>query len=184
MWDLSGSGIEPVSPELAGKFFTTEPPGKPCVLVTQSCLTLCNPMDCSPPGSSVHGDFPGKNTGVGSHSLLQEIFMTQGLNPSLPHCRQSLYQLSHRGRPWPSYMPLYISIYCNFFIHSSVDGHLSCFYVLAIVNSAALSIRVHVSFGTVLSLGRKYKKEMMYAYMWVIHFAVQQNLTQHEATAE
>ena len=37
-----------------------------CVwLVAQSCLTLCNPMDCSPPGSFVHGDSPGKNTGVG-----------------------------------------------------------------------------------------------------------------------
>ena len=34
-------------------------------LVTQSCLTLCDPMDCSLPGSSVHGDSPGKNTGVG-----------------------------------------------------------------------------------------------------------------------
>ena len=49
------------------------------VLVTQSCLTLCNPMDCSPPGSSVHGDSPGKNTGVGCYALLQRIFPTQGL---------------------------------------------------------------------------------------------------------
>ena len=45
----------------------------------QSCLTLCDPMDCNPPGSSVHGS-PGKNTGVGSHSLLQGIFPTQGSN--------------------------------------------------------------------------------------------------------
>ena len=36
-------------------------------LVAQSCPTLCNPMDCSPSGSSVHGDSPGKNTGVGCH---------------------------------------------------------------------------------------------------------------------
>ena len=43
-------------------------------LVTQSCLTLCNPIDCSPPGSSVHGDSPGKNIGVGCHALLQGIF--------------------------------------------------------------------------------------------------------------
>ena len=55
-----------------------------CVLVTQSCPTLCDPMNCSPPGSSVHGDSLGKNTGVGSHSLLQRIFLTQGSNPSLP----------------------------------------------------------------------------------------------------
>jgi len=44
-------------------------------------------MDCSPPGSSVHGDFPGKNTGVSCHALLKGIFPTQGLNPGLPHCR-------------------------------------------------------------------------------------------------
>ena len=41
------------------------------ILAAQSCLTLCNPMDCSLPGSSVHGDSPGKNTGVDCHSLLQ-----------------------------------------------------------------------------------------------------------------
>ena len=50
--DLSDRGIKPeslMSPALAGKFFTT------VCEVTQSCLTLCNPVDCSPPGSSVHG---------------------------------------------------------------------------------------------------------------------------------
>ena len=56
-------------------------------LVAQSCPTLCNPMDCSPPGSSVHGDSPGRNTGVGCHALLQGIFPTQGWNPGLLHCR-------------------------------------------------------------------------------------------------
>ena len=42
---------------------------------------------------------PGQNTGVGSLFLLQGIFPTQGSNPGLPHCRQILYQLSHKGRP-------------------------------------------------------------------------------------
>ena len=42
-------------------------------------------------------DFPGKNTGVGCHFLLQEIFSTQGLNLGLPHCRQTLYHVSHQG---------------------------------------------------------------------------------------
>ena len=42
---------------------------------------------------------PGQNTGVGSPSLLQGIFPTQGSNPGLPHCRQILYQLSHKGSP-------------------------------------------------------------------------------------
>ena len=46
----------------------------------QSCLTLCNPMVCSWPGSSVPGDSPGKNAGVGCHALLQVIFPMQGSN--------------------------------------------------------------------------------------------------------
>ena len=69
-----------------------------CVLVTQSCPTLCNTMDCSPPGSSVHGDSPGKNTGVGCHFLLQRIISTQESNWGLLHCRQIINQLSYQGR--------------------------------------------------------------------------------------
>ena len=65
------------------------------VLVAQSCLTLCDPMDCSLLGFSVYGIFPGKNTGVGHHSLLQGIFLTQESNLGLFHCRQILYCLSH-----------------------------------------------------------------------------------------
>ena len=49
----------------------------------QSCLTLCDLMDCSPPGSSVHGIFPGKNIGAGCQFLLQGIFSTQRSNPRL-----------------------------------------------------------------------------------------------------
>ena len=54
-----------------------------CAKSLQSCPTLCDPMDCSLPGSSVHGDSPSKNTGVGCHALLQGIFPTQGSNPGL-----------------------------------------------------------------------------------------------------
>ena len=53
--------------------------------VAQSCPTLCDPMDRSPPGSSVHGDSPGKDTGVGCYALLQGIFLPQGSNPHLLH---------------------------------------------------------------------------------------------------
>ena len=59
--------------------------------VGQSCLTLCDLMDCSPPDSSVLGDSPGKNTGVGGLSLLQGNFPTQELNWGLLHCRWILY---------------------------------------------------------------------------------------------
>ena len=45
-------------------------------------------------------DFSGKSTGVGCHFLIQGIFRTQGSNSGLPHCRQTLYHLSHQGSPY------------------------------------------------------------------------------------
>ena len=66
--DLPNPGIEPMSPTLQVDFLPAEPLGKP------------------------------KNTGVGSLSLLQQIFPTQELNQGLLHCRQILYQLSYQGR--------------------------------------------------------------------------------------
>ena len=70
-----------------------------CPLVAQSCLTVYDPMDCSPIGSSLcPWNSPDKNTGAGCHSLLQGIFLTLGSNPGLLHCRQILYHLSHQGR--------------------------------------------------------------------------------------
>ena len=80
-------------------------------LVIQSCPTLCDAMDCSLPGSSVHLDSPGRNTGC--HALLQVIFPTQGSNPGLLHCRQILYWLSHQG------------------IHARINSRFSCRMTLA-----------------------------------------------------
>ena len=70
-------------------------PLKVKVLVTQSCptpWTVAHQLLC--PWNS-----PGKNTGVGCHALLQRIFLTQGLNPGLLHCRQILYHPSYQGSP-------------------------------------------------------------------------------------
>ena len=59
--DLPNPEIEPRSPTLKVDSLPSEPPGKPILLlVTQLCLTLCDPMDCSPPGSSVHGIFQAR----------------------------------------------------------------------------------------------------------------------------
>ena len=66
------------------------------VKVAQSCPTLCDRMDYSLPGSSIHGIFQVRSTGVGCYFLLQGIFLTQGSNLGLPHCRQTLYHLSQR----------------------------------------------------------------------------------------
>ena len=71
--------------------------GSVLCLVAQSCPTLCDRMDCSLPGSSVHGASPGKNTRMVCLALLQGIFPTQGLNQALLHCRWILYILNHQG---------------------------------------------------------------------------------------
>ena len=91
-----------VSPTLAGRFFTTSITWQTGTSiqfssVAQLCLILCDPVNCSPWGSSVHGDSPGKNTGVGCHTLLQGIFPTQGSNPGFPHCTWILYHLRHQS---------------------------------------------------------------------------------------
>ena len=70
-----------------------------CVLVTQLCLTLCDPMNCSLPGSSIHGNFPRKTTGVGCHFLLQEIFLSQGLNSHILHWQADSLPMNHLGSP-------------------------------------------------------------------------------------
>ena len=92
-------------------------------------------------------DFPGKDTGVGCHFLLQEIFPTQGSNPGFLNCRQILYQLSYRG----------CSMYQNivFFLwlitfHCMYSPHIVCylwcwwtldyFQLFSIVNNAAVNI--------------------------------------------
>ena len=59
----------------------------------------CDSMDWEPTRLLCPWDSPGKNTGVGSSSLLQGIFLTQESNPGLLHCRQLLYQLSYKGSP-------------------------------------------------------------------------------------
>ena len=68
-----------------------------CLLVTQSCLTLCDPMDYSPPGSSVHGLLKARILKWVYHSLLWGIFPSQGWNLGLLHCRQIFYHLKNQG---------------------------------------------------------------------------------------
>ena len=61
------------------------------------------------PQAPLSWNSPGKNTGVGSHSLLQGIFPTQELNPCNLHCRQMLYLLSHQGSLINSQLPSYVT---------------------------------------------------------------------------
>ena len=64
--------------------------------VTQSCPTLCNPVDCSPPGSSVHGILQARILEGVAISFSKGIFPTHGSNPGLLHCRQTLQPLSYQ----------------------------------------------------------------------------------------
>ena len=71
----------------------------------QSCPNLCDPIDCRLPGSSVHSDFPGKNTGVDCHALLQRIFLTQGSNlqsPVTPASQVEFFTTEPPGKPPPN----------------------------------------------------------------------------------
>ena len=67
------------------------------VLVTQSCLTLCDPMDCSPPGSSVHGILQGRVLEWVAFPFSRGSSQPRGSNSGLSHRRQILYHLSHQG---------------------------------------------------------------------------------------
>ena len=74
-----------------------------CSVVSNSC----NPMDCSPPGSSVHGILQANILEWVAILSSRGIFLTQGSGPGLPHCRRMLYRLGHQGRPrileWVAY---------------------------------------------------------------------------------
>ena len=113
-------------------------PSTPCVLcvVAQSCPALCDPTDCSPPGSSVHWDSPGQNAGVGCQALLQGIFPTQGSNPGLAHCRRILYRLSHQG----SLPPRVWSQSTSFLRFTAISHQLPTLHALVYVFRYSLSI--------------------------------------------
>ena len=80
--------------------------------VAQLCPTLCDPMDCSPPGSSVHGVLQERILEWVAIPFSSRVFPTQGLNLGLLHCRQILYHLSHQGSRRPP-LPTLI-LYCHF----------------------------------------------------------------------
>ena len=65
----------------------------------KSCPAVCSPLDCSPSGSSVRGISQARILEWIVIPFFRGIFLTQGLNLDLPHCRQILYRWSHQGNP-------------------------------------------------------------------------------------
>ena len=91
---------------------------------------FANPIDYSPPGSSVHGDSPSKNTRVGCHALLQRIFPTQGWNPGLPQYRQILNPSEPPGKPKNTGVGSLFLLQWIFLTQESNKGLLHCRRIL------------------------------------------------------
>ena len=94
----------------------------------KSCMTLCNPIDYNPPGFW-SWDFPGKNTGVGCHFLLEGVFPTEGSNlPLLSFlcCQADSLPLSHLGSP---YICMYLCMYI-WYVHMwiYIYAYILCVY--------------------------------------------------------
>ena len=120
--------------------------------IAQSCPTLCDPMDYSLPGFSVHGifyswDFPGKCTRVGCHFLLQGIFPSQGSNSGLLHCRETLYPLSQRGSLDKTHAG-----FSTLYHHSMVQATLTIKKVYLISLDLPFLLPVHSTHGSLRNL--------------------------------
>ena len=97
----------------------------------QSCLTLCNFMVCSPPGSSVHGDSLGKNTGVGCHSLFQGICPAQGSKLyllCLLHRQAGSLLLVPLRKPLSVYIYIYMCVCVCVYIYICIHIYVVCTY--------------------------------------------------------
>ena len=125
------------------------------MLVTQLCLTLCGPMDCSPPGSSAHGllqqeswsRLPFPSPGDLPHP---------GLNPGLLYCRPILYCLSHQGSPVKSITCLILSLHVWWNFFCKLQKKMLSFHFKLIL------------------VGRGFKRKGIYVYLSLIHAEVWQ----------
>ena len=90
------------------------------VLVAQLCLTLCTPLDCSPPGSSVHGILQARILEWVAFPSPADLPHPEIKPRSPAHCRQILYCLSHEGSPVCVCMYIYISIYIYIYIYVQI----------------------------------------------------------------
>ena len=125
--------------------------------VTQSCLTLCNSMDCSPPGSSAHGIFQASILELGAifyyiyiytHILHICIYIHIHIH-TYAYIHAYIYTCIHAYIYIYTHTHVYtyvIYTHHSFYINSSMDGHLGCFHILTVINNAAVTTAVLISF--------------------------------------
>ena len=122
-----------------------------CAKLLQSCPTLCDPMDCSPPGSSVYGILQAKIMEWVAMPFFRDL-SNPGVEPTFFTSpvleRQVLHHQCHLRCLF-----MHVCVQHIFFIYPSLDEHLGCFHVLAILNSAAVNIGLHVSFWMMVFYG-------------------------------
>ena len=115
------------------------------VLVAQLCLTPCDPMEWTSPGSSVHRDSPGKNTGVSCQALLQGILPTQGLNLGLSHCRWILLPSDPQGKPKNTGVGSLSLLQHIFLTHELNWSLLNCSQILYQLSYQGSPLKEHIS---------------------------------------
>ena len=114
--------------------------------VAQSCLTLCDPVDCSLPGSSLHGILHARILKWVAISFSRGIFPSQGSNLDLLHCRQILYQLRYQGSSIESVVPSkHLILCCPFLLLPSLLPSIRVFSMSQLFASGGQRIRGSIS---------------------------------------
>ena len=153
------------------------------VLVTQSCPTLCDLLDCS----LCPRDSPGKNTGVGSHSLLQGIFLTQGSNPGL----LALWAVFNFWVSKERYVYLCVCMYiyvCIYNIYICVHIHICIYtiYTYMYIYNIYIYVHIHICIHTHLikwaSLCEVAWHKGIRAYLWLQVFYPERWLSMQRQT--
>ena len=125
-------------------------------LVAQSCLTLCDPMNCNPPGSSVHADSPGKNTEVGCHDLCQGDLPNPGVEPRSPTSQADSLWSEPPGKPKNTGVGSLFLLQGNLLTQESNRGLLHCGWLLYLLSYQGSPLREGSGEGSWLFLCRLY----------------------------
>ena len=151
---------------------------KPLKVKRERCSVVSDSVQ--PHGLYSPWNSPGQNTGVGSLSLLQEIFPTQGSNPVLPHCRWILYQLSHEGSPRIlEWVPYPFSSRSSWPRNRTGVPRILTNWAIREAQAPQRGQNLDEKGGMGWEVEGRFKREGTYVHLWLIHVAVWQKPTQY-----